>query len=184
MGFDHDGFARSRAARRRVSPCRRPSAPFGWESLHRNAACSDALLSRGAARVELPPSPVRVAFHQGGSLLAPHQASPWHAPVGRVPRRRQSAFDWLEPAFQQGGRDTARNRARAIDRVPSSRRAAHPPGQGLGQAPHRYRAVCPPRESRGKPARRDTSSPSLCSRLVFKCTRHDTLFPGRSFRFV
>jgi hypothetical protein len=34
--FGHDGFARTRAARPRVAPCRRPPAPFGWESLHRH----------------------------------------------------------------------------------------------------------------------------------------------------
>jgi hypothetical protein len=101
-----------------------------------------------------------------------------------VLQRGRNALDWLDPASQQDDRETTRNRARIIDRAPSSQCTARPPGQGLGPAPHCYCTVRPPHESRCEPAQRDTSSPSLCSRLVFKCTRCDTRLPGRRFRVV
>lgn len=130
MGFDHDGFTHLRAARRRVAPCRRPSAPFGWESLHRNAACSDALdvtrcCTGRASTFSRAHSPRR-----NEELLAPRQAPPRHAPVGRVLRRHQSAFDWLDPASRQDDRDTVRNRTCVTDRAPFSRATTCPPGQG------------------------------------------------------
>lgn len=87
-------------------------------------------MSRGAARVELPPSLAHVARRRNGELLAPRQAPPRHAPVRHVPRRHQSAFDWPDPALRQDDRDTVRIRTCVTDRVPSSRAATCPPGQG------------------------------------------------------
>lgn len=93
-------------------------------------------------------------------------------------------MDWPDPTSRQDDRRTARNRAIIIDRAPSSQCTARPPGQGPGPTPHCYCTARPPRETRCGPAQRDASSPSLCSRLVFKCTRCDTRFPGRRFRVV
>jgi hypothetical protein len=142
------------------------------------AACSDALMSRKAARIELPPHPERASSRRSGPWLTSRQTPLNHTRVRNVPHRRQSAFDWLDPCLAAGRSQGRTNRSSVYDPAPSSHRTAKP--AWLGHWAYRHAAITPSTRHACAPRAREKRrlSPNLCSRLIFKCTQGDIAFSG------
>jgi hypothetical protein len=155
-----------------------PPRPSAGRAYTHFAACSDALMSRKAARVELPPHPEHASSRRSGSWLTSRQATPNHTRIRRVPRRRQSAFDRSDPCFAAGRSQRRTNRTNAYDRAPSSHRTAKP--AWLGHWAYRHAAITLSTHAAcaSRACEKRRLSPNLCSRLVFKCTQGDIAFSG------
>jgi hypothetical protein len=167
-------------SRRDVEPCscRRPSAPFGWESLHRAATSSDTLCrSRVRCRTFLLPASCPGTPIDAPRRFPSNQDWPAMRPLGTHTRTAQSACDWVDLPFRRGG--PSRRRSSYIRYDPSTlfTGSGCPPDQGCGPSrashPSRPQQRCHAVRPLGKMPRTN-----LCSRFVVTSTRKNDRFPS------
>jgi hypothetical protein len=159
--------------------CRRPSAPFSWESLHRPATGSDVLCRPLARpRVLLTRHPSLTASRSRRRAKPERQVRSWHAPVRAMHRSRTRTPSTSSTSPDSEDSRVGPNMIESPIATGAPVRAPKEPALSRGWVPA-ARYSFPPDDTEMSPLVYERMPlPGLCSRLVVTSTRWTALLPS------